>query len=334
MKKVFLLLMCIIFTVSLLLMGVGCNVGAEETAEEEVAEETIEEEKFEIGVLCADFNDKYNTYMYRAMSNYADGIKDIAEVTLVDAENNFDKQVGQAENFISQGMDIIVLHLLNNMVNSPIVGMCEDANIPLVAVNSIPLDEDLARIDHYIGSDSVISGELEMGYLAEQANGKGNVAVILGELTHECAVKRYQGYQNVLAGYPDLKEVAKDAADWAREKALNITENWISSGLDFDIVVCNNDEIAIGVVLGMESQGVDPKPYLIGGIDGTPDGLEYLKAGKIDCTVFQDATAQGNGAIEAAVKILKGEEIQKITWIPFELVTPADYEKYKAKWEE
>jgi len=315
----------------------GCKPAVEEAAaEEEVAEEAAAEEevtveKFKISVLCADFDDKWMSYMHEAMEEYADTVSDIAEVTLVDAKAETETQISQAENAIAQGVDAIVLVALNTIEDSPIVDMCIDAGIPLVSVNRQLKNQDLATC--YVGSDSLVAGELEMGYLAEQANGEGNVIIIMGELNHEAAINRTIGFENIMEGYPGMEEVARDTCNWNRDQSQTLMENWIQSGLEFDIVACNNDEGAIGAILGMQSQGVDPLPYWIGGIDATPDALDYLNQGFLDCTVFQNAKGQGKGGVETAIKILQGETVPDIVWIPYELVTPADYETYKALWE-
>ena len=342
MKKQIILILAVVMSISILAVFsfAGCKPAAEEKApaeeavEEAPAEEVAEEEvaeKFKIAVLCANFDDKWMSYMHEAMEEYGATVSDIAEVTLVDAKNETETQVSQAENAIAQGADAIVLVPLNTIEDSPIVDICIDAGIPLISVNRMLKNQDLATC--YVGSDSLVAGELEMGYLAEQANGEGKVIIIMGELSHEAAIARTQGFVNIMEDYPGMEEVARDTCNWKREESQTLMENWIQSGLEFDIVACNNDEGAIGAILGMQSQGVDPVPYWIGGIDATPDALEYLNDGFIDCTVFQDAKGQGKGGVEAAIKILQGETVDDIVWIPYQLVTPADYETYKALWE-
>ena len=184
----------------------------------------------------------------------------------------------------------------------------------------------------YIGSDVVVGGELEMGYLAELCGGKGNVAIIMGEPDQEGTIGRTQGYMNIMQKYPDMKEIVRGTSHWQRSQAQSLIENWLQAKKDFNIVAANDDEGAIGAILGMQSQNVDPKPYFIGGIDGTTDGLDVMNQGLLDCTVYQDARGQGKGSVDAAVDILQGKEVPDIIWIPYELVTPKDYETYMEKW--
>jgi len=306
-------------------------VTEEETAEEETTEPEIEAEKFKIVALCADFDDKWMSYMHEAMEEAGADYADVADVTLVDAQANTETQVSQAENAIAQDADAIVLVCLNTIEDSPIPQMCIDAGIPLVSVNRQLVNQALCTA--YVGSDSLVAGELQMGNLAELADGEGKVIIIQGELNHEAAIARTEGFENIMASYPGMEEVARETCNWNRDQAQTLMENWIQSGLEFDIVACNNDEGAIGAILGMQSQGVDPVPYLIGGVDCTPDALDYMNQGFIDVTVFQNAKGQGYGGVETAIKVLQGETVDDIVWIPYELVTPADYDTYMALWE-
>jgi len=70
----------------------------------------------------------------------------------------------------------------------------------------------------------------------------------------------------------------------------------------------------------------------IAGVDATPDALQFMKEGKIDVTVFQDAYGQGYGGLEAAIKAARGEELPKITDIPYQPVTPDKVDEFLALW--
>jgi inositol transport system substrate-binding protein len=97
--------------------------------------------------------------------------------------------------------------------------------------------------------------------------------------------------------------------------------NWLVAGMKIDAVAANNDEMAIGAILAIQQAGKDPKKLVIGGIDATPDALAEMEKGNLDVTVFQDGRGQGRGAVETAVKLIKGEKVEPFVWIPFELVT-------------
>jgi inositol transport system substrate-binding protein len=70
---------------------------------------------------------------------------------------------------------------------------------------------------------------------------------------------------------------------------------------------------------------------IVGGVDATQDALAAMAAGDLDVTVFQDAAGQGAGAVDAAIKLTKGEKLDKKVYIPFQLVTPANMKDYMKK---
>jgi inositol transport system substrate-binding protein len=79
------------------------------------------------------------------------------------------------------------------------------------------------------------------------------------------------------------------------------------AGTKIDAVAANNDEMAIGAILALQQAGKDPKKLVIGDIDATQDALREMERGNLAVTVFQDAKAQGRGAVETAVKQIKAQ---------------------------
>jgi inositol transport system substrate-binding protein len=96
-------------------------------------------------------------------------------------------------------------------------------------------------------------------------------------------------------------------------------------------VIANNDESAIGAIQAMKAAGIDMGDVVVGGVDATQDALQAMQAGELDATVFQDAAGQGSGALDAALKLAKGEAVDQKVYIPFQLVTPANIDQFLAK---
>ena len=107
--------------------------------------------------------------------------------------------------------------------------------------------------------------------------------------------------------------------------------NWISAGHKFDALVSNNDEMAIGAIQALKAAGYDMSKVVVAGVDAHPGRLAAMKAGELDVTVFQNAAGQGQGAVDTALKLAKGEKVESYVWVPFELVTPANMDKYVTK---
>lgn len=326
MKKLLAVALVLVMCASLF---VGCAPKAAEPAATPAAEPTKAAEKIKIGVAMSQFNDKWLSYMLDAMQEYSKGLTDV-EVIYVDGKADVNTQLGQVETFIAQGCKAIVVNPVNTDATEPMTKAAKEAGIPLISVNRLFKNQDEAT--SYVGSESIKAGIMEMEYLAEKMGGKGNVAILVGDPGNEAAVKRTEGFKEVIKKYPDIKIVAEQIGMWQRDKGMSIMENWLQSDLKIDAVASNNDEMAIGALKAIEAAG-KLGTILVGGVDATPDALEYMKAGKLNVTVFQDAAGQGVGAIKTAVAAAKGEKVEKTVWIPYELVKPEEVDKYIAKWQ-
>jgi inositol transport system substrate-binding protein len=281
--------------------------------------------KIKIGVTIANFNDTFLTYMTDGMKEYAATLGSDVEVTYVDAKEDTATQLSQVENFISQGMNAIVVVPVDTAATDPITQAAKDAKTPLVYVNRLPanLPEDVV----FVGSNSIDAGIFQMEYIAEKLGGKGNVVIMMGKLDNEAAIQRTAGVEQVAAKYPDIKITKKDTANWSRPEGLTLMENWLSTGDQIDAVCSNNDDMALGAIQAIEAAGLLGK-IIVGGTDATPDALAAMDEGKLDVTVFQDAAGQGSGAIKAAVGLAKGETVETRVWIPYVLVTPENYKDF------
>ncbi|GAX89652.1 sugar ABC transporter substrate-binding protein [Effusibacillus lacus] len=284
--------------------------------------------KIVIGAALPDFSDKWLSYLQDGMKQYQKTLQDV-DVTYVDAQNDANKQLAQVETFISQKVNAIVIVPVDTVSAVDIVARANKANIPIVVVNR--MFDGVDKATSYVGSESIKSGIIEMEEVAKLLKGKGNIAIMNGQMGHEAQIKRTEGNKQVISKYPDMKVVLEGTGSWDRAKGMALMENWLNSGQKIDAVVSNNDEMAIGAIMAAEAAGKQ-KDILFAGIDATPDALEFVKSGKLQVTVFQNAAGQGKGGLETAVKAARGERVEKFVYIPFELVTKDNVEEYVKKW--
>ena len=119
-----------------------------------------------------------------------------------------------------------------------------------------------------------------MEALAKLSGGKGNVAILQGDPSQEAAQLRTQGCKNIIEKYPDMKLIREQAGNWYRDKGLSITENWIQSGDQIDMICSNNDEMALGAIQALKAAGKLDK-VLVSGVDATSDALVAMEAGEL-----------------------------------------------------
>jgi len=284
----------------------GCN----QTSEKESGEK-----KMVIGVTMLSMQNEFIVNVSDEMEKKAQELG--IELITVDAERSALKQIEQVESFIAQKVDAIVMNPCEVEASSPAVTKALAAKIPIINVNS----ETSTKPSAFVGSDDVESGRIAMKFIAEKLGGKGNVVMMHGYMGQAAQIKREQGAREILKQYPDLKLIAHQTGEWDRAKSMSLMENWIQSyGKDINAVFAQNDEMGMGAVNALTAAGMKDKVIVVS-IDAIPDALQAVKKGTLDATVFQNAQQQGAKAIETAVKLYKGEVVEKEVLIPFQLVT-------------
>ena len=284
---------------------------------------------YKIGVSMAAFDDNFLTTLRNGIEAAA---KDKhVEVQIEDAKSGIGNQLNQVQNFIASGVDAMII---NPVDTDATVSMSDDAKaagIPVVYVNRQPINVDLLpKNEAFVGSNEKVSGTLEMEQVCKDLHGKGKIVVMMGELTNQAALQRTKDIHDVIAtpACSGISIVQQQTANWSRTQANNLMTNWITAGFKFDAVVSNNDEMAIGAIQALKAAGRPMNSVVVAGIDATADGLAAMKAGELDVTVFQSASGRGRGAVDTALKLIKGEKVDQKVWVPFELVTPKNMNKY------
>jgi inositol transport system substrate-binding protein len=291
-----------------------------------------------IGVSMALFDDNFLTVLRNGMiaqSKAMDGV----ELQVEDAQNDVAKQLDQINNFIASGVDAIIVNPVDTSATEAMSAAAQSAGVPLVYVNREPINVDaLPDNQAFVASNEIESGTLAAFEGCKLLRGKGKAAgakiyVMMGELSNQAAVQRTKDFHDVI-GMDMCKFITivdEQTANWSRDEAQNLMTNWLSSGESFDAVFSNNDEMAIGAIQAMKASGTSMEEVIVTGVDATQDALASMQAGDLDVTVFQNAAGQGAGALDAALKLAKGEAVDQKVYIPFELVTPANIDNYLAK---
>jgi inositol transport system substrate-binding protein len=241
-----------------------------------------------------------------------------------DAQRSAEKQVQQAESFVAQKVDAIIVNPCEVDASSPAVEKAIAAGIPVVNVNS----ETRAAPNAFVGSRDEDAGRIAMEYIAKRLNGHGNIVMMQGFMGQAGQIKRDQGAREVLAKFPGLKLLAEQTAEWDRAKGMSLMENWMQSyGGRIDAVFAQNDEMAMGALLALEQAKRKGKTVVVG-VDAIADALQAVRDGRLDATVFQDARGQASAAVEIAVKAIRKQPYEKQTFIPFQLVTKENIAQY------
>src|SRR5262249_24854691 len=280
-----------------------------------------------IGVSMALFDDNFLTVVRTSMKARAPQLN--ASIQFEDAQNDIGRQLNQIQNFIAQRVDAIIVTPVDTDATPRMTRLAQQAGIPPVYVNRMPGDKQLPPGVAFVGSDETQSGTLHMLEVCRLLNGKGDIVILIGELTNQSARSRTKDVEDVIARPQchGIRVLDKQSANWKRTEAADLMSNWLSAGLRPQAVVANDDEMAIGAIQSLRQARL-LSSTVVAGIDATADGLAAMKAGELKVTVFQNGAAQGAGAIDTALKLARGEKVASFVWVPFELVTPANVASY------
>tara|TARA_B100000963_G_C22622809_1_gene670813 strand:- start:2011 stop:2958 length:948 start_codon:yes stop_codon:yes gene_type:complete len=283
-----------------------------------------------IGATIARFDDNFLTVMRNGMVEHAESLTGV-NIQVEDAADDVAKQLDQINNFIASGVDAIIVNPVDTSATQAMSDAAEAAGVPLVYINRQPINLDTLPDNQAM----VASNEIESGTLSAfeackllRAAGLGGVGaqgyIIMGQLSNQAAIQRTKDVDDVvgmdMCNFITILD--RQTSNWSRDEAQNLMTNWMSSGEPFDVVFANNDESAIGAIQAMKAGGISMEDVVVVGVDATQDALVAMQAGELDATVFQDAFGQGSGSVDAALALARGEDVPRLVWIPFQLVTP------------
>ncbi|MDR0887059.1 MAG: substrate-binding domain-containing protein [Clostridiales Family XIII bacterium] len=276
-----------------------------------------------VGFSCADRTDTFMSGIDAAIRKYAEeqGVELVAQ----DAQKDVQRQIDQIQTMVSMGCKAIVVLPVDT---APAESMNAAAgDVPLIYINRLP-DEDQLEANKYVGvgSDENESGGFQGEFISELFADKDpktlDVALLQGTMGHPATILRSESAIAKLkdAGF-DVNMVFEDTAEFDRAKAMQVFQTFLGTGKHVDVVIANNDEMALGAIEAMKAVGKTTDELPVVGIDATNDAKLSLKEGGLSATVFQDGVGQAQGGLDVALKLIDGESVDIITFIPFQLVT-------------
>ena len=302
-----------------------------------------EAKTYKVGVAIYQFDDNFMTLYRNELQDYfktleTDTVK--YDVTVVDGKNDMAEQNNQIDNFITQGMDAIILNLVQTSSAEAAIDKIVAAGIPCILINREPLgdngDESYPGILNnatvcYVGADARQSGTFQGEIIRDlpnhgDINGDGKVSYIMIEGDPENVDAQYRTEFSVKA----LKDAGIEVeclddqiGNWAQAKGQEICANDLSQfGDKIEVVFCNNDGMALGAFAAITAAGrtVGKDIYLVG-VDALPECVEMINEGTMTGTVLNDHVGQSHAAVDVTVKALKGEAIDNYYWVDYVKVT-------------
>ena len=277
-----------------------------------------------VGVCIYQFSDNFMTLYRNELQSYLESLGFAsANIKIVDGANDQATQTNQIQNFITEGVDVLIVNPVNSSSAASITDLVTDAGIPLVYINREPDADEEARWESegmnvtYVGCDARQSGTMQgeiigdLGLEAIDFNGNGKIDYIMIEGDPENVDAQYRTEFSVKAledaGF-EVNCLVDQVGNWQQEQGQQIVANALAQhGNDVEVVFCNNDAMALGAVQAIEAAGrvVGEDIYLVG-VDALTEACEYVISGQMTGTVFNDHISQAHSAADAAVNFIDG----------------------------
>ena len=305
---------------------------------------------YKVGVSIYQYTDNFMTLYRNEIENYFKSLETDTvkyEITMADGKNDMAEQTNQVQNFITQGMDVIILNLVQTSSADAVIDQIVAAGIPLVLINREPLayDADGNTIDMayegilnnpgvcYVGADARQSGTYQGEMVCAlpdhgDINGDGKISYIMIEGDPENIDAQYRTEFSVKAlkdaGY-EVECLDDQVGNWDQTKGQELCANALTAyGDKIEVVFCNNDGMALGAATAITTAGrtVGKDIYLLG-VDALEECVEMVKTGEMTGTVLNDHIGQSHAAVDVAIKLLNGEAIENYYWVNYVKVDKA-----------
>lgn len=275
--------------------------------------------KYVIGVSqCSEdiWRDKLNNEL--VMSTYQ---HDNVTLKFASANDNDRLQKQQIEQFIKEGVNLLIVSPNQIHTISSVIDKAYDAGIPVILFDR---KTDSKKYTAFIGADNYEAG-YEIGYfIGQQLDGKGNIAEICGLQASSPAIERNRGFMDALKNYSGIKVIARKHGDWVKESGVMAMDSVLSQTKEpIQYVFAQNDRMALGALQSIKKHKV--KGIRIVGIDALPvpgGGMENVRDGNLEASYIYPT--RGDSVMQLALNILEKKPYKRDNYLKGALVTKAN----------
>jgi len=273
----------------------------------------VGEGKYTIGISLCLFDQPAWVGMYAGMLQ---GAKDYdAKIIMQNANLDVMKQMAHFEDYITQGVDGLILVPTDAEASTAVAELANDAGIPLVEANRVTRGGDYA---------SALVDNKEMGRLAaeamklaadEQGFDEVNVMILVGDLKIGIAQERHNSFISQTEEYPGFKIVAQMPTEWLHENVYPAVVDGFSAHPEVNAIYVSSELMLQPALSALDSLDKlhpvgEPGHVLFTGIDGMPSAFDSIREGYYDASINQPMFGTGYKAVESLVKMIKGETLE------------------------
>lgn len=320
-RKVYCYLLAVVMLVSVL---AGCS-GASETDEpeakpteeagdsEEAEGAAADKQEYEVYYIAKQLSDPFCNWCTSVIENEFTANYPNIHLTTFDGELSVETRTKLMEDVMVKKPDMLILQYFDE-AEVGIIQEVIDAGIPVVVTNGHYTSVDVDSFCSFVDIDPYAQGAVVASAAAERLPENAKVVLILGVAGNQHSENRKNAWNDyLLKERPDIELLAEANADWDKDKAMALMEDWIQAFPEIDGVITCYDSMALGAMEALKDanrlEGVQ-----IYGTDALPDACLAIEAGEYTATVLQDGYAIGTGAVQVVVDVLinGNDEIQQI----------------------
>ena len=286
--------------------------------------------KYVIGFSQANFAEPYRQHVNNDLTTLAKQVPQF-ELQIADAAGNDNTQVSQVENFMTQGVDLLLISPFEAAPLSPVVTRVFQSGVPVIELDRRTLGNNRTA---FVGGDNTKIAYEAGAYTAKTLlPGGGEVAVLEGLPSSTPAIERLNGFKEGVKQNPKIEVAAEQAADWLPDKGQTVFAAMLQAHPDIKVVYASNDLMAAGAYLAAKGAGKETQVKIIGtdGLPGPSGGIASVASGQWAATfVYPTGAAE---ALDLAKKILLdcAESVPAVVTVPTEAVTQANAKELSAK---
>lgn len=248
------------------------------------------------------------------------------------ANNNYDRQVDQIKKFVQDKVAAIIIEVVDDTRTEELLAIAGDT--PLVFVGRSPNATLTANKMTYVGVDDLSTARLQSEFLIEffKAQDQTNPKIVLmdgdnvSHFTKACNAELEKSLQDADL---DVEIVFNGVGNWEEESAKDVFADFLDTNVDFDVVVAQNDEMALGVITALEEADKNPLITPVLGADGIENAALAIGDSKMAFSIYKNTDIIGQAAIDAGIILANGEEaINVFIDVPGEPISSSNYETF------
>lgn len=279
------------------------------------------EESYRIGITQNNVGvDSYQTTYESAFEEAAEKQGNV-DIVVLDAGGDVARQIGQMQDLIQQNVDAIIIWPTNGQAVIPAIRQAHKAGIPVVVTNSKIAEAGMEYIASFSGPDNVQQGASSAEMMCEALDGEGQIVQIAGQPGYTTAMERSKGFEDKLAeACPGVELVETQPADWNREKAQRVMENFLTKYDDIDGVYAGDDNMGVGALNAAKSADRADEIVFIGATNFAV-GYEAIERGEYYGSIYQSPVDDAEAALQTALDVLSGEDVPKMNFFETPKIT-------------